>query len=188
MIRTYQILLIFSVLGFSWLGMQAVHEVGHILGAILTGGTVTRVVLHPLALSRTEVSPNPGLLFVVWAGPVFGSLLPVLCWFIARAVKCPGLYLFRFFAGFCLIANGVYIGMGSFNGVADAGDMLRHGSSQWQLILFALLTVPPGFYLWNGLGPKFGLGKAKSSVSRPAALISLTLFILIIATELVFCS
>lgn len=185
--RIEQVILIVSVLGFSWLGMQAIHELGHMLGALITGGSVIRVILHPLALSRTDVRPNPSPLFVVWAGPVIGSILPLLAWLIARTFKCPHLFLFRFFAGFCLIANGVYIGVGSVNGVADAGDMLRHGSSQWQLILFALLIIPPGFYLWNGLGPKFGIGKANGSVNRPAALISLTLFLLIIAAELAFC-
>jgi hypothetical protein len=42
--RIYQILLIGSFIGFSWLTMQVVHELGHVLGAVTTGGTVTKVV------------------------------------------------------------------------------------------------------------------------------------------------
>jgi len=43
----------------SWLLMQALHETGHVLGAWLTGGQVVKLVLNPLAISRTDVSPNP---------------------------------------------------------------------------------------------------------------------------------
>ena len=63
----------------SWIGMQAVHELGHVLAASATGGTVQRVVLHPLTISRTDVSPNPSPLAVAWAGPLVGVILPLLC-------------------------------------------------------------------------------------------------------------
>jgi hypothetical protein len=70
--RLNQIVLIVSTVLGSWLGMQAIHESGHVLGAWLTGGRVARMVLHPLTISRTELAHNPNPLAVVWAGPVFG--------------------------------------------------------------------------------------------------------------------
>lgn len=85
--RFDQILLIASFVAFSWLAMQAVHEPGHVLGARATGGTVTKVVLHPLALSRTDVSPNPRPLFVVWAGPIVGALLPLIAFLTAAMLR-----------------------------------------------------------------------------------------------------
>src|SRR4051794_14452795 len=108
--RLHQCILVASVLPLSWLGMMAVHELGHVLGAWLTGGAVSKVVLHPLTISRTELSHNPHPLLVTWAGPVLGVLLPLLALGVAAAVRMPGVYLLRFFAGFCLIANGAYIG------------------------------------------------------------------------------
>jgi Peptidase M50B-like len=69
--RLNQIVLILSTVLGSWLGMQAIHESGHVFGAWLTGGRVTRVVLHPLTISRTDLAHNPSPLAVVWAGPVF---------------------------------------------------------------------------------------------------------------------
>jgi len=182
--RIDQIVLIGMFIGFSWLAMQAVHEFGHILGAVTSGGNVTKIVLHPCTISRTDVHPNPHPLFVAWAGPIVGVLLPLLCFLLARALRWPGVFLFRFFAGFCLIANGVYIGFGSIQGFADAGDMLRQGSSRWQLILFGILTVSAGLYLWNGLGPKFGLGDARGTVSHSAALASLFLLVILAGVEL----
>jgi hypothetical protein len=182
--RIDQIVLIGTFIGFSWLAMQAIHELGHVLGAVTTGGHVTKVVLHPCTISRTDVSPNPRPLLVVWAGPVVGATLPLLVFLIARALHSPDVYLFRFFAGFCLIANSCYIGLGSIQGLADAGVMLMHGAFRWQLILFGILTAPLGLYLWNGLGPKFGLGEAKGSVSRSAAITSLVLFAALAGVEL----
>jgi hypothetical protein len=183
--RIHQILLIGSFIGFSWLAMQAVHELGHVLGAVTTGGTVTKVVLHPCTFSRTDVHPNPHALFEVWAGPIAGALLPLLAYLLAQALRSPGTFLFRFFAGFCLVSNGVYIGAAWLaGGGADAGDLLRLGATHWQLVLFGLLTVPLGFFLWHGLGPKFGLGSANGYVSRSAELTSVALFLIVAIVEL----
>jgi hypothetical protein len=52
-----------------------------------------------------------------------------------------------FFAGFCLIANGAYIGVGSFAGVGDARDMLRHGSPRWLLAMSGILSTACGLWL-----------------------------------------
>lgn len=149
--------------------MQAVHELGHVCGATVTGGRVERVVLHPLTISRTDLADNPAPLFVVWAGPTIGVVLPLLVWLAAAAAKMPGAFVLRFFAGFCLLANGLYISVGSFDRIGDCGEMLRHGSELWHLWLFGLATAPVGLWLWHRQGPHFGLGAAKGQVSRGAA-------------------
>jgi hypothetical protein len=210
--RVHQAVLILSTLLGSWLGMQDVHELGHVAAAWLTGGRVSKVVLDPLTISRTDLAENPRPLIVVWGGPTLGVILPLALWLTARAVRLPQFFLFpspriasapavsagaadagktgegsgvrgsevtqtaargvpgtfvlRFFAGFCLIANGCYLGAGSFTHIGDAGEMLKHGADPWHLWLFAVLTVPTGLWLWNGLGPHFGLGKSNGAVSR----------------------
>jgi hypothetical protein len=163
--RLPQVVLISSTLLGSWLAMQAVHESGHVLGAWLTGGRVARVVLHPLTISRTDLADNPHPLIVAWAGPVVGIVVPLLFWGVAAASRLPGAFVLRFFAGFCLLANGLYIGVGSFDGVGDCGEMLRHGSQAWQLWLFGAVTAPAGLWLWHRQGPHFGLGQAKGQVN-----------------------
>src|SRR6185369_4756478 len=118
--RFPQVLLIVTFIGFSWLAMQIAHEAGHVLFARLTGAEVTKVALHPLILSRTDLGENPHPLAVVWGGPLLGCILPLLLFALAAAFRFPGVYLFRFFAGFCLVANGVYIGIGHF--LAEGAD------------------------------------------------------------------
>ena len=155
---------------------------------ITTGGTVAKVVLHPLAISRTDASVNPNPLMVVWAGPIIGIFLPLVLAMIASVRRFPWTYLLRFFAGFCLIVNGCYIGIGSFGGVGDAGDMLRQGSPIWTLWLFGLVTAPLGLYLWNGLGRNFGLGSAEGNVDHRATYVCCGLLLLTLLLELAFSS
>jgi hypothetical protein len=169
----FQTVLIVSTLVASWLGMQAVHECGHVLGATVSGGAIKKIVLNPLTISRTDLDINPAPLFVVWAGPIFGVLGPLAAWILAVPLRPPGTFILRFFAGFCLIANGAYIGCGSFLGIGDSGEMLRHGSPRWLLWLFGAVTLPVGLWLWHGMGPNFGLGASKGTVNRGVAIVTL---------------
>jgi hypothetical protein len=167
--RIHQAVLTVSTLLGSWLGMQAVHELGHVTGAWLSGGQVTKVVLHPLTISRTDLVENPHPLFVVWCGPILGVVIPLVLWAIAALLALPGAFVLRFFAAFCLIANGAYISFGSIDRVGDCGTMLQHGSAMWQLWAFGLLTIPLGFWLWHRQGRHFGLAGAQSQVDARVA-------------------
>ena len=142
----------------SWYAMMAAHEFGHVVGAWLSGGRVERIVLEFFSFSRTDVSPNPHPLIVVWAGPIVGSLLPLLAWATNRLINKTSDLIARFWAAFCLLANGLYIGAGSFGRIGDAGDMLAAGSPMWMLVTFGIITAAAGLALFNGLGPRFGFG------------------------------
>jgi hypothetical protein len=135
-----RIALIVATVIASWLGMQAVHELGHCVGAWLTGGRIERVVLHPLTISRTDLADNPHPLIVAWGGPVFGVVAPLVLWGVRVAIFKFGSmdfgFLLRFFAGFCLLANGLYIGVGSWGHIGDCGELLHHGAQPWQLWIF----------------------------------------------------
>jgi len=178
--RLHQVVLVGSTVLASWLGMQAVHECGHVLAALLTGGEVKRVVLHPLTISRTDLGLNPEPLLVVWAGPAYGVLFPFALWGAVTAVQMPGSFVVRFFAGFCLIANGAYIAVGSFDRIGDCGEMLRHGSQMWQLWLFGAITIPGGLWLWHRQGAGFGLGSADGCVDLRVAYGTLVAFLLLV--------
>jgi hypothetical protein len=180
--RTFQVLLIASFVAFSWLGFMVVHEFGHVIAGALSGATLSRIVLHPLQISWSMFAPNPHPQFVAWGGLVFGVLLPLALLALARVVRAPGVYLFQFFAGFCLVANGVYMLIDAFDRSGDAGTLLHHGASTWQILLFGVVATPLGFWLWNGLGRHFGIPSGR--VSHGAALISVGLLVVTIAIEL----
>jgi hypothetical protein len=182
--RLHQTVLITSTVVASWLAMQAVHEAGHVAAALLTGGKVAKVVWHPLTISHTDLAYNPSPLIVVWAGPVVGVLLPLGLWGIAAWWRMPGAFVLRFFAGFCLVANGCYIAGGSLDGIGDCGEMLRHGTPIWALWLFGAVTGPAGFLLWHRQGPHFGLGPAQGKVSPGVAWVCLGICVLLVVVSL----
>ena len=140
-------LFLLVVLIWAWLLTLWTHELGHVVGAWLTGSTVQRVVLHPLAFSRTDVHPNHNTLIVVWAGPIggcaFGGLVSLL--FVALRRRLVTVAIFG--GGLCWLVNAVYIGVGAVAPVADAQTMIDAGSPRWVLAAFGLLVGVPGYLL-----------------------------------------
>ncbi len=184
--RAEQVILIVTFTAFSWLVMQVVHELGHIAAAVATGAEILKVYLHPLIVSSTDVWNPPHPLIEVWAGPIAGSLLPLFAFLVARAFRCPGLYLFRFFAGFCLIVNGVYIAFGPSSGGADSAVMIENGTPRLAMVVFGLLTAPLGLYFWHRQGHHFGLGDAKGKVNKAAVIVSTVLLMAVAGIEAIF--
>jgi hypothetical protein len=184
--RQHQFLLIASTVGCSWLLMQVVHELGHMLAAWATGSRIAEVKLHPAAISYTLLAPNPQPLVVAWMGPLVGAILPLLASMIARRWKLRGWYVLQFFAGFCLVANGAYLIGGAVNNIGDAADLLRHGTPKLMIYLFAVPAILVGLCLWNGLGAYFGLGPQAKQVDSRVALVVLLLLLATITIELAF--
>lgn len=178
--RVWQALLIGALLPLCWLGMQAVHELGHVAALWATGGSVSRIVLHPLTISRTDPGDNPHPLPVVWAGPLFGVLLPLAALGVSQVLHLSGTHLLRFFAGFCLIANGCYLGVAPLDAVGDAHTLLVLGAPVWQPALFGLVTVPAGLYLWHGQGKHF----RRENVRPVGAVIVSVLLVAAVAVEM----
>lgn len=152
MSRIHQLLFSVSWLSFCWLAMMSLHELGHVLAGLLTGGDIARVVIYPLTISRTDLSVNPHPAIVVWAGPLIGVLIPTFLWIATHQWKWSQAGLVQFFAGFCLIANGAYIAGGALEGIGDCGVMRETGTPLWLMWGFGILTVPAGFWLWHQLG------------------------------------
>ena len=171
--RILQITLALSTVILCWLWMMIVHELGHVVLAWTCGETISKVVLHPLAISRTDVTHDKHPLLVIWGGPLLGSLIPLAGLLGAHFLRFRFLYLVRFLAGFCLIANGTYIGIGSFSRIGDAGDLARAGCPQALMVVFGIACAIAGLCLWNGLGPHFGTREAKGKVDRSAAIATL---------------
>jgi Peptidase M50B-like len=180
----HQILLLSTFLPWCWLAMMVVHECGHVLAAWLTGATIERVVLNPLAISRTDLGVNPQPLLVSWAGPLIGCVLPILAWLIVKMPSFAVAPFARFFAGFCLVANGVYLGMGVWTGDGDAGDLLRAGGQIWLLVLFGIGATACGFWLWHGQGTTFGLKGHQEQITTRAVIAAASVLTITVLLEL----
>ena len=174
--RIDQCVLIASLLPLCWLVMLAAHETGHVLGARMTGARVVHVELHPLRISRTDVVENRRPLLVAWAGPVLGCTLPLAVWGLSRARRWRGEFVLRFLSGFCLVGNGAYLGVGSWDRVGDAGVLLDGGCPVWSLWGFGAVTVVAGLWMWHGIGNRFGWGSG-GTVDRRVAWATLLLLL-----------
>ena len=157
----------------SWLAMEAVHEAGHVLHAALSGGRVAHVELPWLGFSRTDLAVNPSPRFVAWGGPVWGAAAPLLVWLLwAAAFRRRGRWeqisgrALQFFAGFCLVANGAYLGVGWMDRAGDAGDLIRRGTPVGVLILFGAVATGAGLWLWHRLG--LGPSRQRNAEEDPA--------------------
>ena len=186
MLRFHQLIFVVSLLALSWLAMMAVHEFGHVVGAFATGGSVQSVVLHPLTISRTDVSPNPDPSLVVWLGPTLGCLIPVVTWLMMPRRLIVARNIATFFAGFCLLANGAYIAFGSFDRVGDCGVMLQHGSPLWLLLVFGAFTISLGFYAWHCLGSVKHFLSDPTRVNPTIAYTLAIAVVLVLVLELMF--
>lgn len=147
---TIKLIIVLGGLYCCWLGMMALHELGHVLHGWLSGGRVERILLPWFGFSRTDLSLNPHPLFVALGGALWGACIPLIGFAIPR--KNVVAKWARFFAGFCLIANGVYLGAGSFDRAGDAGDLLRWGAPLWVLIVSGALAAGLGLLVWHRLG------------------------------------
>ena len=184
--RFYQLMFIVSLLALSWFTMMAVHELGHVVGAFLSGGHVERVVLHPVTISRTDVSPNPSPAIVVWLGPIVGCILPLVGLLLLPRYLVSARNVAMFFAGFCLIANGAYIALGSFDNVGDSGVMLQNGSPLWLLLAFGSITIPLGLYCWHRLGSVQKFLDNSSNVDAKKAYTAFLVLVILLTAEVAF--
>jgi hypothetical protein len=164
--KTRRVLVVAVALYPCWLGMMAVHEAGHVLHAWASGGVVSAVRVPLVGFSITELASNPRPRFVAWGGPLWGSVLPLAVWAGWRATGRRDSRAVQFFAGFCLLANGAYLGVGAFTRAGDAGDLLKRGTPAAALIAFGAVAVSGGLYCWHWLGAPEGRQNVAHGASR----------------------
>jgi len=165
--------------------MQAFHELGHVLGALATGGDVVKVVLHPFTISRTDVDPNPSPWIVVWSGPLIGVVLPFAMFVLWKMFQCPYLLVVRFFSGFCFLANGLYLAVGCWQSIGDCRRMLQQGDSIWLIFISGTASSIVGFFLIHRTGEAFGLGANPKSLRWPEVWSVFSLFVGTVLLEIV---
>ena len=146
----HRLLLGIAIAYVSWLAFMAVHELGHILHAVISGGRVILVSVPLRGFSQTIVHPDPHELFVVWGGPLWGVLIPLMICGVFSVARRRVPDLWRFFTGLCLIANGAYVGLGwRFGGGGDGKDMPRLGTPRLVMIGFGVICVTVGLLFWH---------------------------------------
>lgn len=113
-----------------------VHELGHVLGAIATGGLVVSVEIRPGRIGHTLVNPNPAPSVVLWSGFLFGWFAPMAtrpAWGVQRGLIGPAL---RAAAWFSWLAFGSYLALAGRERLTDTGQLFANG---WPLTLLMVV-------------------------------------------------
>jgi hypothetical protein len=142
-----------ALLAASRYGMLAFHELGHIIHAWLMGGEGIRITFPLVGFSRTDLARNPHPLVVAAGGVVWGPVLPCVLWASAGSIGWKYTPILRFFAGFCLLANGGYLLSAAFEPAGDIEDMIRDGAAPGILIACGLAAMTAGLLAWHRLRP-----------------------------------
>ena len=132
----------------SWYPFMCTHEFGHIISAKLNGGQVEEVILVPWRFSQTVISGSTDSLMDVWAGPFIGVLVPCLLCLTLKIIRKSNFYTTTF-CGFCLLANGLYLGVGWIDKVGDCKDILANGGNVTSMIIFGLCACASGLLFWH---------------------------------------
>lgn len=130
-----------GLLALSWFVMTQVHEWGHIVAGICSGGKLVSYDLIPWHLPYSFFEPNPHPLFTLWCGPILGVVLPLLA---ACLIRHPYAW---FVSHFCCAANGSYLALAWISGdrLLDTPKLLEHGASPWSIIGYCLITLSLGY-------------------------------------------
>lgn len=121
--------------------MVTTHELGHVIAGTLSGGQLVDAELRPWKLPHSHFMPDPRPLVTLWGGPILGVAMPLL---MAAMIRRNWGW---FIADFCVIAGGTYIALAwiSNEPLLDTARLLKAGAPRWQIGLFCVVTVVPGY-------------------------------------------
>gem|GEM_PF-2659316 len=160
-----------------------IHEFGHVLNGVATGGKFDHIEFSVLGWSRAFLAHHGEPRAVSWGGvqwactvSLFGFLL---CWtFRSRAVLFFLVLTIKTFA-----ASGQYLMVGLFTGEGDGAHLAMMGVSKPILIIIGSALLLVVFPISGLTGPLLGLGRRRNpywktllAVGSPVVLLSLSVF------------
>lgn len=159
-------LLLFGSFAFGYNAATALHELGHVLAAWMTGGRVQALHLHPFTTSYTNISPDPSPLLTHAAGVTLGPLAGLAC--IALGRRFEGTYAVPLYTtGVATFAtSGIYLVVGTLTGAGDARVLLDLGMPALGLLLAGGALVAAAFRLALPVVSLLGLSPGDSMWRR----------------------
>ena len=149
---------------------MALHELGHAVGLVLSGGQVAHITLNPFCWCWTWYATNPRPIVTAWSGVVVGVLFALLpC--IALATfgrRTPRLFVLLGIVA--LAANGIYLLDGVLSNVGDGADIVDLGAPRLLPITVGAILVLAAALWFILVQPKIGIPSSASFPRRTALL------------------
>ena len=157
--------------GWAWVVMTTTHELGHVIGGLISGASLVALELRPWHLPYSILAPDPHPLISLWAGPALGCAVPIA---VACICNRPVLW---FVAWFCLLANSIYLLLGYLSADAqlDTTRLLRAGTPPAVIFLTGGVLLVVGYlgFRRSCIDLVSGKSTAPSTPSNRLAAISL---------------
>ncbi|MEA5079169.1 MAG: M50 family metallopeptidase, partial [Anaerolineaceae bacterium] len=153
-----QVLFNTGCLAFSFCSFPFLHEGGHALATILTGGQVSGFNINPLGWSYLIYpSSPPNLLFTAWGGILFSTFISLFFIGIAFRYRNPFVVLIGFLGIYGLLHNGLDFIFGMVFATGDPSLLLRLGVPSWSILLAACFSLLFGSLLAFFFQPMIGI-------------------------------
>lgn len=164
--KTFQrFLIVLGVFVFAYNASTIIHELGHALTLVATGGEVDFIEVSPFSWSYAHYTSDPEPMATSWGGflweTVFGLFAFFVLWIAKSRLSLFGVVL----AIASLAGTGIYMLVGAVLRIGDSAALIRMGVPPSALIVigsFLLLLVLP---LILPLGVLLGVGKGKNKLT-----------------------
>ena len=116
---------------WAWFVMTLTHEIGHVLGALVSGGSPVVIEIRPWRIPWSLYDPNPHPQITLWAGFVVGTLTPIFVWRVSTRFQEQPSQFVAFVAWFCVVANGIYLLLGALGSdrELDSQQLMQAGAN-----------------------------------------------------------
>ncbi len=157
-----QMLIVLGIFVFSYNLSNLIHESGHALNAVLTGGSLNKITMSPLSWCYASTSGG-NKIFVTWGGFLWQTIVPTALLILLWRFKSR-LSLFALFLVLVSFAvSGIYMITGALAGIGDGGNLVRYGIPPFILLTVGSILLLCCLPLSLLMGVLLGLGRKQTS-------------------------
>lgn len=155
-----QIILLIGGFAIAYNIAIALHEFGHTIAVVFSGGQIKEYVLNPFSWSWNLGQNVSNIIFTAWGGVTFGllfALIPLLLIFKIRTTWF--VFLCKLIAACALMINGIYLLAGTLLNFGDGGELARLGISPTIIIILGVTYLLISMAFWSNLQYHLGFNK-----------------------------
>ncbi len=171
--KTFQrFLIVLGAYVFAYNASSIMHELGHALAVIATGGEVSFIEVSPFSWSYTHYISDPEPMATSWGGFLWGTMIGVFTFLILWIVRSRLSLFGAVFAVTSLAYAGIYMLVGAVLRIGDSAALMWMGIPQAVLIaiggMLLLLVLP----LILPLGVLLGIGRGRNRLGTTVLVFS----------------
>ncbi len=170
--KTFQrCLIVLGAFVFAYNAGNLIHEFGHGINVLATGGSIGRISISPLSWSYISYAGGGEARATTWGGFLWETILPLLIFLGLWCIKSRASFWALLLAMVALATTAIYMLVGAFLDIGDAGFLVRVGLPTWPfvaigagLLLLCLLLALP-------LGTLLGIGRGRCSFAKTCLIV-----------------